>query len=92
MSGIKIEATSITSLTDFELVDDVEGSRIEFRSPSLPLFPLRAGIMDGHDQHPLLQLLRTQQTRAITTIPKVRNKVPSKFPRFRRPALTVTPN
>jgi hypothetical protein len=36
MCGIKVEA--ITSLTDFELVDVVdvvEGSRIEFRSPSL---------------------------------------------------------
>ena len=47
-----------------------------------------AGIIDRHDQHPLLQLLRTQQTRANATIPKVRNK----FLHFRRLALKVTPN
>ena len=37
MCNRKIEVEAITGLTDFELVDVVEGSRIEFRSPLFPL-------------------------------------------------------
>jgi len=80
MCGIKVEA--ITSLTDFELVDVVEGSRIEFRSPSLT--PVSALVQASWIATTSIHFsnfsgLSSEQTRANATIPKVRNKGASNF-------------